>query len=148
MQTDTHTHHFESVADAKQFALAGNATITLESLRTGAHFTYRIREPKDISNGLYFVSLLNGPDNESDYMYLGIIRNGAFALTRNSKAGKGAPSVVAFNYFWRLADGAFPDQLVVHHEMRCGRCNRTLTVPESITRGIGPECAALMGLDL
>jgi hypothetical protein len=28
----------------------------------------------------------------------------------------------------------------VHHEGRCGRCGRTLTVPESIESGFGPEC--------
>jgi hypothetical protein len=32
----------------------------------------------------------------------------------------------------------------VHHEGRCGRCGRTLTVPESIESGIGPECAKKM----
>ena len=26
----------------------------------------------------------------------------------------------------------------------CGRCGRPLTVPSSIDRGIGPDCAALM----
>ena len=31
--------------------------------------------------------------------------------------------------------------LEVWHEGRCGRCNRALTVPESIASGIGPECA-------
>ena len=156
MQTETHAHQFATVADAKLFALAGNATITLESLKTGAHFTYRVREAKPAEGStrqlaaVNFVSLLRGPDNDSDssYMYLGLLRGGKFTLTRNSKAGPDAPSVKAFAYFWSLGDGAFPSQLVVHHEMRCGRCNRVLTVPESITRGIGPDCAALMGLDL
>jgi hypothetical protein len=30
--------------------------------------------------------------------------------------------------------------LEVWHEGRCGRCGRALTVPESVERGIGPEC--------
>jgi hypothetical protein len=29
---------------------------------------------------------------------------------------------------------------------RCLRCNRTLTTPESLERGIGPECANIMGI--
>ena len=152
MITETHAHHFETVADAKLFALAGNATITLESLRTGAHFTYRIREAKATHNEtkqpVSFVSLLNGPDNENDYMYLGILRAGAFTLTKNSRAGKEALSVKAFSYFWSLGDGAFPELLVARHCNRCGRCNRALTTPESIDLGIGPDCAAIMGLDL
>ncbi len=32
------------------------------------------------------------------------------------------------------------------HEGRCGRCGRTLTVPESVTEGIGPECRKIMGM--
>jgi hypothetical protein len=147
------SHRFSTVADAKQFALAGNATITLESLKSGVHFTFRVKQAKDQKTNeptpdVYFVSLLNGPDNESDYMYLGIIRRGQFGLTKGSRAGKEASSVKAFTYFWSLRDGAFPDQLVVRHEGRCGRCNRTLTVPESIDLGIGPDCAAIMGLGL
>jgi hypothetical protein len=34
----------------------------------------------------------------------------------------------------------------VYHEGRCGRCNRKLTVPESIETGLGPECASKLGL--
>ena len=29
----------------------------------------------------------------------------------------------------------------VWHEGRCGKCGRKLTVPESLTSGLGPECA-------
>lgn len=29
----------------------------------------------------------------------------------------------------------------VHHEGRCGKCGRRLTVPESIETGLGPECS-------
>lgn len=140
-------HRFQTIADAKDFALAGNAIITLQSLKTGLHFTYRIRQAKDKvtqepTPGLYFVSLLNGSDNENDYQYLGMIRDLSFTLTRASRAGEAAPSVKAFRFFW--ASTQLHEALVVHHEGRCGRCGRTLTVPSSIDRGIGPECAGIM----
>jgi len=32
----------------------------------------------------------------------------------------------------------------LHHEGKCGRCGRKLTVPLSIETGIGPECASKM----
>jgi hypothetical protein len=148
----THNHHFASIADAKTFALAGNATITLESLKSGNHFTFKVREKESNNpNGgtIHFVSLLRGPNNENDFTYIGLIREGRFVLTKASKVSVDAPSWKAFNYFWNFDhDDAFPAQLVIHHEMRCGRCNRTLTVPSSIERGIGPDCAELMGLDL
>lgn len=143
----TNTHRFASIDEAKTFALAGNATLTLESLNTGAHFTYKVRQAKDKETGeptpgVFFVSLLNGQDNESDYMYLGLIRNGSFGLTKGSRAGKEAASVRAFEFFFRSI--TLHPQLVVRHEGRCGRCGRTLTVPESIDAGIGPECATKM----
>jgi hypothetical protein len=48
---------------------------------------------------------------------------------------------VAFAWFWdRLRNGNLPEQVEVHHEGRCGRCGRALTVPESIESGFGPEC--------
>lgn len=139
------SHQFANMADARIYALAGNATITLESAKTGAHFTYKIRQALDKETGepvagLHFVSLLAGADNEADYVYLGIIRNlTAFSLTKASKAGEDAPSVKAFRYFWNARE--LPPALTVRHEGSCGRCGRKLTVPESIDRGIGPECA-------
>jgi len=41
-----------------------------------------------------------------------------------------------------------PAQVQFWHEGRCGRCNRRLTVPESITLGFGPDCAAELGYTL
>jgi Family of unknown function (DUF6011) len=37
-------------------------------------------------------------------------------------------------------DLPLPEGYRLHHEGRCGRCGRLLTVPESITSGYGPEC--------
>ena len=62
--------------DAWAFMLAGNATITATSERTGTRYTYRIRQATDAAGdptGPYFVSVLFGPCNESDYRYIGLI---------------------------------------------------------------------------
>jgi hypothetical protein len=143
MQASVSDHRFATIADAKAFALAGNAIITLQSLRTGAHFTYKVRAAKNDQG--YYVSLLSGPDNESDYSYLGMIRGGIFGLTKASRVSLNTPSVRAFEWFWNMVRDGIATELVVRHEGRCGRCGRTLTVPESIDRGIGPECAGKMG---
>jgi hypothetical protein len=141
------SHHFTTIEAAREFALAGNATLTISSLRTGARFTYKVRQAKDKENGLvkpgmYFVSLLSGPDNENDYACLGMIRNGRFTLTKASKAGAEALSVKAFEFFMRMP--VLHPQIEIRHEGHCGRCGRTLTVPESIDLGIGPECIKMM----
>lgn len=126
-------------ANARRFILAGNARVTLESVKTGARFTFRVRQKDD---GFYFVSVLTGSDNEADYTYLGTIRGGRYAHGRKSRICAAAPSAKAFEWAWpRLAAGSVPDGLRVWHEGRCGRCNRPLTVPESIASGLGPECA-------
>lgn len=149
---------FTTAEDALRYSLAGKATITLTSLKSGAHFTYKIKRAKDRTTGepqlpaLWFVSLLNGPDNYSNYQYLGVVRPDreayAFQLTRKSHATEDAPSVKAFRFFFEHAAlrNAIPEALEVRHEGACGRCGRKLTVPASIDRGIGPECAEIMGL--
>lgn len=128
-----------SAADVRTFALAGNATLTLCSVATGARFTFKVQASED--GALHFVKVLTGPDNEDDFAYLGMIRAGAYMHGRKSKIGLDAPSARAFAWAWpHIAAGSIPDALEVYHEGRCGRCNRKLTVPESIRNGIGPEC--------
>jgi hypothetical protein len=130
---------FSTLQAAKEFAFAGRALITLESRRTGAHHTYQIHECKE-APGLFFVShLISGSADEGTFAYLGIVKNGAFYLTRKSTADPEAPSVQAFYFFMRSTK--LHPLLVVHHENKCGKCGRTLTVPSSIENGIGPECA-------
>jgi hypothetical protein len=136
---------------ALTFALAGNARLTLVSKKTGQRFTFRIRQPQErtgVKMPPHFVQLLSGPDNGSDYHFLGTIFNGAeFRHSYKSRIGATAPSARAWSWFWpRLVLGNLPSSLEVWHEGRCGRCGRALTVPESIERGIGPECAGAMGM--
>ena len=54
----------------KQYMLAGNAIVTLQSGLTGVHITYNIKQHHDNKN-VYFVRLLKGPNNEEDYTYIG-----------------------------------------------------------------------------
>ena len=81
-------------------------------------------------------------DNWSNYAYIGLLTQAGLRLTAKSNASEDAPSVKAFRYAWNaLVNGVIPGTLEIWHEGSCGRCGRTLTVPESIASGIGPECA-------
>ena len=40
-------HKFETAADAKTFILGGSAVFTLTSLKTGKHFTFKVKEKKE-----------------------------------------------------------------------------------------------------
>lgn len=134
---------FANAIAARTFILAGNATFTIRSEKTGARFTYRVRASED--GAVHFVALLNGPDNEGDFQYIGYVRRGVFFHGNKSRINREAPSVKAFAWaFSKIQAGVIPDTLGVWHEGRCGRCGRKLTVPESIEAGIGPECATRM----
>lgn len=135
------------LTDPKEFALAGNATITLESENTKNHFTYKIKQSEDNDN-LYFVKLLRGSDNEQDYSYVGCYYkdNNYFypcKKYREIPVNFWPPSMRAINYFFERIDN-IPPKLHVYHEGRCGRCGRKLTTPESIKLGFGPECINFM----
>ena len=127
----------------KDFAFAGNATITLQSGTTGKHYTYKIKKCKD-SDNLYFIHLLHGPDNEEDYHYIGAYYkdSGYFHTAKQyqfTPRQAYPPALRAMDYFLFKIDN-LPSNLYVYHEGRCGRCGRKLTTPESIERGLGPEC--------
>ena len=148
LETPTHpaTHAKLTSQAAETFVLAGNAIFTLVSLKTGARYTYRVRmaEPEPGKPSTWFVSLLTGPDNTGDYQYIGIIDSSrTFRRTRKSKLSETSLPVVAFRWVYeKLAAHLDPPNVEIWHAGRCGRCGRTLTVPESIQLGLGPECAS------
>lgn len=134
----------ELKADAvPAYALAGNATITLLSGNTDKHFTYKIKKAKDKEN-LYFIDLLSGSDNDKDYQYIGCYYSDT-EYFHPAKPWKDRitmawpPSLRAIRFFLSKLYN-IPANLHVYHEGRCGRCGRKLTTPESIERGLGPEC--------
>lgn len=132
-----------TIEDITKFMMAGNATLTLVSERTCARYTYRVRRSTD--GRVSFVALMYGSDNESEFKYLGVIREGVYKHGRKSKVTESSAPAMAFNWFHaRVQAKRMPADMQVWHEGRCCRCNRKLTVPESIANGVGPECAEIM----
>lgn len=124
--------------NVKEFITAGKAIVTLESGKTGKRYTYQINKSKD--SNIYFVSLFTGNNNEKDYSYLCYFRNiDDVKFSNKSIMSSNAEPSKAFTYFMRKLN-AIPENLHVYHSGKCGRCGRTLTTPESIKRGLGPEC--------
>lgn len=131
--------------------LAGNATVTLRGVRTQTRFTYQVQEKKGSENGPWFVKVLTGADNLTAYTFLGtIFADGAFRHSSRSSIGVTAPSHVMFKQVWarvlaRFQSGAENDpiaEIEVFHMGACLVCGRVLTVPESISLGVGPDCAS------
>ena len=134
---------------ALSFITAGKAIFTCKSLKTGNRFTYRVEVPKgkDAKDAtIFFVKVLTGSDNCSDYSFFGCIRkqNGSVFFTPSAKSriSTKAPSVVAFEHILHnLATNREMPSLEIWHEGACCRCGRKLTTPESVQAGIGPECS-------
>ena len=130
-----------SNGNARNYVLAGNATVTIRSNKTGKRFTYKIQTADD--GNKWFVKLLQGPDNTSDFGYMGMITDsGQFVRTRATKMSSEAISFKAWLWTWnKIQSSQDTDALEIWHEGTCGRCNKKLTVPSSIEAGIGPKCA-------
>lgn len=140
----------EDRKNAARYFKGGRALFTLVSGRTGTRFTYRIDQGKGPASHLLFVSLLRGPENTTDFLPFGTVfpdvklSLGRFGLNKKSKLGLDAPSVKALRWLHGTAlndDEAFAKCEFWHHG-RCSLCNRVLTDPQSIARGIGPKCAS------
>ena len=87
--------------------------------------------------GKRVLELLTGPDNTSSYKGL------AWYSRKIGNLWKfGTNNEVLVNTFAKLVERAevLPGY-TVHFAKHCLKCNRLLTTPESIERGIGPVCA-------
>jgi len=132
----------------------GNTVFTLRSIVSGNRFTYRIKRAKQrigdewVNTNRLYVSVLAGSDNESDYRFLGTIfdDNGTqkYRHAKKSDVSGESPSNIAFEWWFRVSTSgntSLLNQVEFWHTGRCGRCGKHLTVPESVSSGLGPECA-------
>jgi hypothetical protein len=141
-------------AEAVQFMLAGNATFTVVSRATGTRFTYKVSR-RDENSPWWRVGLLTGPNNDTDYRYIGSVGwdranfpAPRFFPPRGTNLRDAPASTRGFAWVLEAAatcDGRWTDAVEFHHAGRCGRCGRTLTTPESVEAGFGPECITRLG---
>ena len=131
-----------------------NGFLTVTNQATGEHRTFRVRTQKEdakFAPGSRIVSLLIGPDNTSDYQGFGFVQdNGWITLWKRNQT----PQYQGLAKAIRLASRALENgqdtfttpkaTYKVQLSKRCRVCNRTLTSPQSLTLGIGPECASRM----
>jgi hypothetical protein len=127
------------------FIKAGKATFTVKNDATGKRFTFRVRKAGE-HKPFWFVSVLTGTDNEHSYM--GSMKdNMQLFPTLNSKVKPDAQAWKTFS--WLMAHvTSLPSNVHIYHEGKCGRCGRTLTVPESISSGFGKECLSKVNFPL
>ena len=133
-------------AAARAFMLAGKATFTVRSEKTGEHLTFQVRHWEKAKHGtMHFVSVRTG----NDYAKIGVVLDrGTF---RHNPAKSDLPfddkRVQGFRYVFRhLCEEVMPPKCEVWHEGQCGKCGRPLTDPTSIAMGLGPDCRQKMGI--
>jgi hypothetical protein len=143
----THTAPAAPRPVGREFILAGNAIFTITNDHLNRRFTYRVtRKKADLEYGeRFFVSVLTGPNNLANYTYLGLLdpTSGRIVLTNGSQF---IADAAEFRVVQAAVDAIWKGQPLtptstIHHEGKCGRCGRPLTVPRSIDGGFGPVCA-------
>lgn len=90
------------------------------------------------------VKYLAGADNEADYMFAAAI-DGTSVLFRGRSCGPRVERALAILVQSSAADRAVMGAAYAFQSSRCWRCNRLLTVEDSVAGGIGPKCAAKIG---
>lgn len=131
---------YELTSELARFVRGGKATFTIQGQKN--RYTFRVRVAKD-NPKIFFVSLLTAPDF---YTYVGLLGADSIKHTARSKICHDAPAVQAFNWFWRrTTQNIATTGMTFWHAGRCACCNRMLTDPISIARGIGPECFSKNG---
>lgn len=124
-----------------------NGFYTIESTRTGEHRTFMVRTEFNEEGTCRSISLFTGTENDNPdhYTLFGFVSEAGIEVNA-SKRGSGRQFDTYAEMLWSLSlDGAFSPWAErgyrLHLEGRCLRCNRLLTTPESVRRGIGPVCA-------
>ena len=120
-----------------EFIKAGKAIFSVDNGK-GEHYTYKIQKHKEKDMWFAYVCISYGV-----FKYMGVFGEGK-VIQGNKGISNDSKSVKVLEWAIRVIKGlsVLPDGYSILHEGRCGRCARPLTDPESIKRGLGPECAS------
>jgi hypothetical protein len=134
-----------NIEQAKEFAMAGNATFTVVSKASNNRYTFKIQKGKK-KDAPHFVKFMNGNDNESSFQFLGtIFEEKTYRHSKKAHATEDSTVAKTFNWLFKVLNGNFDESkfnlIEFWHEGKCGKCGRKLTVPSSIETGMGPSCS-------
>jgi hypothetical protein len=121
--------------------LVGRYTVEFEG---GTYETIRLKLGKSGHfSGKLVAEYLSGPDNDADYIGFGHVdENGSFRVWSRFVNLRGSDKELAVKAVIGDPEGrADAAEAYARRSGNCSRCGRTLTVPASLNRGYGPECA-------
>lgn len=123
-----------------------NAIFTVV-IADGSHVTLKIKAGTErFGAGKQVVSFLSGSDNESDYTGFAFLTGRTVSVWSRFRNNDNSRIIEAINFLVNPeTDALAAGKRYALESGKCCVCNRTLTVPESIENGIGPECAKNFG---
>lgn len=150
-----------SLADLRRYIDAndgrcGALVTVVAGSAAGARRTFRFRAKTKAKlaaheRKAYFLDVLSGPDNGVDYANCGSLvqlANGGCEYRTYGEVSattRAAATLLAGGLNTQPGWPPLPAGVEFWHQGTCARCGRSLTVPESIASGLGPECLAAVG---
>lgn len=127
----------------KPSLLAGRARLTITNPATGRWIKIHMKRRKDRATGewsnCYFLNLALLGDGDMGYRYAGAFFSDSFRFKPASNADQDLLKIS--NWIVRaIANPELLSTCEIEHAGKCCSCGRTLTHPESIRTGLGPEC--------
>jgi hypothetical protein len=135
---------------SRDFIFAGRAAFSVSNAQD-EHFTFKVRgrdgEWQGRKTRSYFLSI-KASGGRFPYRYIGIVN--ADGTIKSTAKSEFLPNTKEYKIAaWALSavvnGKLIPAGYHIRHLGKCGRCSRTLSDPQSIERGIGPECWSQMG---
>lgn len=133
---------FKSSELITNYIYGGRGIMKLEA-PSGVHHYYMFQKPADrdaFPDDVIFVYAIH---DFAKKFYVGMIEEGKFRLTRNSRFLADTDIVKGAFYIMKMAKNQkLVDQtpMKLSHMGMCARCGRQLTTESSIESGIGPKC--------
>lgn len=137
--------------DRPAFDLESKLGIFTVEFADSAYQTIRVKRCGEGSRlaGKTIAEFMSGPDNERSYTGFAFVNDdGTVNVWRRFGGIEHMPKV---NALATVLAGDTETTLQAREAYatrsgNCSRCGRTLTVPASLKRGLGPDCAALLGV--
>lgn len=132
--------------------ITGTATVTkgyyTVAMEDGSHVTIRLRphwEDDKAERGVLVAGYLSGSNNEADYTGFAFVDGNRVTVWGRFRTGHERQKLALGILVADKSAAAVAGKAYAMESSKCFVCNRTLTTPESIEHGIGPECRAKGG---
>lgn len=133
--------------EAVPSVLSGTYTVVLGE-SDSAYVTLRLRNgdwAEGKPKGTQVIEYLAGPDNTLDFVGFGFVIGNQLQVWKRFAGNEKLATAASVLLELPTEVQGEAREAYAMRSGRCARCGRVLTVPASLHRGVGPECAKAMG---